>query len=85
TSNKWAVTGVSQGGHAALGAAEYAARANMDYKGAVAFAPANNLEMIENLTETDLASKTRVEQIVGYPVLDAITSLMAAGMKSLYP
>ena len=85
TSNKWAVTGVSQGGHAALGAAEYAARANMDYKGAVAFAPANNLEMIENLTETDLASKTRVEQMVGYPVLDAITSLMAAGMKSLYP
>ena len=78
-SNKWAVTGVSQGGHAALGAAEYAARANMDYKGAVAFAPANNLEMIENLPETDLASKTRAEQMVGYPVLDAITSLMAAG------
>jgi len=29
TSNKWAVVGASQGGHAALGAAQYAARANM--------------------------------------------------------
>ncbi|WP_434277862.1 alpha/beta hydrolase family protein [Acinetobacter sp. CE-15] len=84
-SNKWAVAGVSQGGHAALGAAEYAARANMDYKGAVALAPANNLEMLENLTETNLADKTRGEQMLGYPVLDALTSFMAAGMKSLYP
>ncbi|MFW1744848.1 serine aminopeptidase domain-containing protein [Acinetobacter guillouiae] len=84
-SNKWAVAGVSQGGHAALGAAEYAARANMDYKGAVALAPANNLEMIENLTETDLANKTRANQIIGYTTLDALTSYMAAGMKSLYP
>jgi alpha-beta hydrolase superfamily lysophospholipase len=84
-SNKWAVAGVSQGGHAALGAAEYAARANMDYKGAVALAPANNLEMIENLTETNLANKTRAEQMMGYPALDALTSFMAAGMKSLYP
>ena len=84
-SNKWAVAGVSQGGHAALGAAEYAARANMDYKGAVALAPANNLEMLENITETNLADKTRGEQMLGYPVLDALTSFMAAGMKSLYP
>ncbi|MFW1966950.1 alpha/beta hydrolase family protein [Acinetobacter guillouiae] len=84
-SNKWAVAGVSQGGHAALGAAEYAARANMDYKGAVALAPANNLEMLENITETDLANKTRAEQMMGYPALDALTSFMGAGMKSLYP
>ena len=84
-SNKWAVAGVSQGGHAALGAAEYAARANMDYKGAVALAPANNLEMLEDITEKDLANKTRAEQMMGYPVLDALTSFMAAGMKSLYP
>ena len=84
-SNKWAVTGVSQGGHAALGAAEYAARANMDYKGAIALAPANNLEMIEDITEKDLAGKTRDQQMLGYPVLDALTSFMAAGIKSLYP
>jgi len=84
-SNKWAVAGVSQGGHAALGAAEYAARANMDYKGAIALAPANNLEMIEDITEKDLADKTRVNQIIGYTTLDALTSYMAAGMKSLYP
>jgi len=37
-SNKWAVVGASQGGHAALGAAQYADRANMDYKGAIALA-----------------------------------------------
>ena len=84
-SNKWAVTGVSQGGHAALGAAEYAARANMDYKGAVAFAPANNLEMLENLKETALANQTRLNQTIGYSGLDALTAYMAAGMKSLYP
>ena len=84
-SNKWVVAGASQGGHAALGAAEYAARANMDYKGAIALAPANNLEMIEDITEKDLADKTRVNQIIGYTTLDALTSYMAAGMKSLYP
>lgn len=32
--------GHSQGGHAALGAAQYASRAQLDYKGTVAVAPA---------------------------------------------
>ncbi len=30
-------------GHAALGAAQYASRAQLDYKGTVAVAPASNL------------------------------------------
>ncbi|ENU58364.1 Lysophospholipase [Acinetobacter guillouiae MSP4-18] len=86
-SNKWAVLGHSQGGHAALGAAQYAARANMDYKGAVATAPANNLEMIETLSEMALAEmeSPSFRQSLGYAVLDTLTSFMAASMKSVYP
>ncbi|MFW1744844.1 serine aminopeptidase domain-containing protein [Acinetobacter guillouiae] len=84
-SNKWAVVGVSQGGHAALGAAQYAARANMDYKGVVAMAPANNLEMIESLSDMALADRAVSGQISGYAVLDTLLAFMAAGMKSIYP
>ena len=85
-SNKWTVVGVSQGGHAALGAAQYAARANMDYKGAVALAPANNLEMIESLSDMAVANNKDVQaQINSYMILDTLTAYMAAGMKSAYP
>jgi len=42
--NDWSVVGWSQGGHAALAAAEYSdALTNFDYKGAVAIAPASYL------------------------------------------
>lgn len=82
-SNKWAILGHSQGGHAALGAAQYAARANMDYKGLVAAAPANNLEMIETLSEMALANNSA--PAFGYIMLDTLTAFMAAGMKSVYP
>ena len=84
-SNKWAGVGASQGGHAALGAAQYAARANMDYKGVVAFAPANNLEMIESLSDMAVAQRGLFNQILSYSVLDTLTAYMAAGMKSVYP
>ena len=84
-SNKWAVVGASQGGHAALGAAQYAARANMEYKGVVAFAPANNLEMIESLSDMAVAQRGLFNQILSYSVLDTLTAYMAAGMKSVYP
>jgi dienelactone hydrolase len=84
-SNKWAVAGISQGGHAALGAAQYAARANMDYKGAVAMAPANNLELIENLSEMALADADGLIQIGGYAALDTLTAYMAAGIKAVNP
>ena len=86
-SNKWAVAGHSQGGHAALGAAQYAARANMDYKGAVALAPANNLKLIEELSEMALLNMEdgTLPKTFGYLALDTLTSFMAAGMKSLYP
>lgn len=86
-SNKWAVLGHSQGGHAALATAQYAARANMDYKGAVATAPANNLKMIEELSEMAIAQMEdfSLPQALGYAILDTLTSYMAAGIKSVYP
>jgi acetyl esterase/lipase len=86
-SNKWAVLGHSQGGHAALATAQYAARANMDYRGAVATAPANNLRLIEELSEMAIAEMEDMSltQALGYGILDTLTSYMAAGMKSLYP
>ncbi|WP_434277861.1 alpha/beta fold hydrolase [Acinetobacter sp. CE-15] len=86
-SNKWAVLGHSQGGHAALATAQYAARANMDYRGAVATAPANNLRLIEELSEMAITEMEDMSftQALGYSILDTLTTYMAAGMKSLYP
>lgn len=45
-SNRWMTVGHSQGGHAALSAAQYQSRAQLDYKGTVAVAPASNLQLI---------------------------------------
>ncbi|MCX5466344.1 lipase family protein [Acinetobacter nematophilus] len=84
-SNRWVVVGVSQGGHAGLGAAQYAARANMDYKGVVALAPSNNMEMIVQLSEKKLETASVRDKVVGYTKLDALTAFMAAGLKSVYP
>ncbi|WP_315080154.1 alpha/beta fold hydrolase [Acinetobacter guillouiae] len=86
-SNTWVIAGHSQGGHAALGAAQYATRANMDYKGAVTFAPANNLKLIEELSEMALMNMedSAPPKTFGYIFLDTLTAFMAAGMKSLYP
>ena len=45
-SKQWVTVGHSQGGQAALGAAQYASRAQLNYKGTVAVAPASNLKTI---------------------------------------
>lgn len=97
-SNKWAVAGHSQGGQAALGAAQYAARAKMDYKGAVAIAPASNLRLIDNLlqmrletypddflTEEGEENPETQKKIRGFVMTDAFTALIAAGIKSANP
>ncbi|WP_151960823.1 alpha/beta hydrolase family protein [Acinetobacter bereziniae] len=96
-SNKWAVVGHSQGGQAALGAAQYAARANMDYKGVVAVAPASNLKMIDSLIQFKLEGlsdnmldengDTNPEyerKALGYVATDGFTSLIAASIKATY-
>jgi dienelactone hydrolase len=92
-SNKWVVAGVSQGGHAALATAQYAARAKMDYKGAVAFAPASNLRLIENLSELALANLKDDgdlegdlgKKTLGYAQLDSFTALIIASLKATHP
>ncbi len=66
-SNQWMAVGHSQGGQAALGAAQYAARASqMTYKGTVALAPASNFSLIlsggeqQAGQETDLNKKLKL-------------------------
>lgn len=96
-SNKWAVVGHSQGGQAALGAAQYAARANMDYKGTVAVAPASNLKMIDSLIQFKLEGLSDFlvdkdgnddpegqRKAFGYVATDGFTALIAASIKSTY-
>lgn len=96
-SNKWAVVGHSQGGQAALGAAQYAARANMDYKGAVAVAPASNLKMIDSLIQFKLeglpdkpldengnVNPEFQRKVLGYVATDGFTALIAASIKTTY-
>ena len=62
TSKKWVTVGHSQGGHAALGAAQYASRAQLDYKGTVAVAPASNLGSILLNGELKAASASVYEK-----------------------
>lgn len=62
TSKKWVTVGHSQGGHAALGAAQYASRAQLDYKGTVAIAPASNLGSILLNGELKAASASVYEK-----------------------
>lgn len=45
-SSRWMAAGHSQGGHAAIAAAERASVIGLDFKGTVAFAPASNLDSI---------------------------------------
>ena len=86
TEKRWTVIGHSQGGHAALGAAENASRAQLDYKGAIAIAPASNLSLIltggeqQAATETDLTKKINI-----LAPLDTFTALITAGLRNPYP
>ena len=80
-SNRWLTVGHSQGGHAALGAAQYAARAKLDYKGTIALAPASNLLLILQGGEQQVASLPPTQQQPVYAALDAFASLAIAGMQ----
>ena len=76
--------GHSQGGHAALGAAQYASRAQLDYKGTVAVAPASNLGSILLNGELEAASASVYEKAI-YAQLDAFTALVVAGIRNTHP
>ncbi|MGR2918952.1 alpha/beta hydrolase family protein [Acinetobacter sp. 1125_18A] len=84
-SKKWVTVGHSQGGQAALGAAQYADRANLDYKGTVAVAPASQLNLILNAGESSVANATPTQQIPVYASLDTFTALIAAGLRNSNP
>ncbi|OTG98042.1 triacylglycerol lipase [Acinetobacter sp. ANC 4654] len=78
---QWMAVGHSQGGHAALGAAQYAARAQLDYKGTIAIAPASNLAAILQGGENAVKDKPANIQIPVLAPLDTFTALIVAGMQ----
>lgn len=85
TSKKWLTVGHSQGGHAALGAAQYASRAQLDYKGTVAVAPASNLGDILVDGEAQVANAPIDIKIATYAQLDTYTALVTAGIRNTQP
>ncbi len=80
-SKDWLAIGHSQGGHAALGAAQYASRAQLDYKGTIAIAPASNLSAILLGGEALAVGKPAAVQSYIYSPLDAFTLLIVDGMQ----
>ncbi|MDF3345762.1 alpha/beta hydrolase [Acinetobacter pittii] len=84
-SKKWLTVGHSQGGHAALGAAQYASRAQLDYKGTVAVAPASNLGGILVDGEAQVANAPIDIKIATYAQLDTYTALVTAGIRNTQP
>lgn len=86
TEKRWSVVGHSQGGQAALGAAQYASRAQLSYKGAVAVAPASNLALILSGGEQKAAAETDpIKKINILAPLDTFTSLITAGLRNSTP
>ncbi|EYD48036.1 prolyl oligopeptidase family protein [Acinetobacter baumannii 25493_5] len=85
TSKKWVTVGHSQGGHAALGAAQYASRAQLDYKGTVAVAPASNLGSILVDGEAQVANAPIDIKIGTYAQLDTYTALVTACIRNTQP
>lgn len=81
-SDKWVTVGHSQGGQAALGAAQYAARANLKYKGTVAIAPASNLATIFDFGTQYAQSLPAAGPIGIYASLNTYGALIVAGMQS---
>lgn len=80
-SNQWVTVGHSQGGQAALGAAQYASRANLNYKGTVAVAPASNLKLI---FKTGIALSSQfpaTQQVDTVASLNTYGALIVAGMQ----
>lgn len=81
-SDKWATVGHSQGGQAALGAAQYATRANLKYKGTVAVAPASNLKTIFDFGTQYAQTLSPAGKIGIYASLNTYGALIVAGMQN---
>ena len=80
-SKDWLAIGHSQGGQAVLGAAQYASRAQLNYKGTIAIAPASNLKAILLGGEELAINQPAVIQSYIYSPLDAFTFLIVDGMQ----
>ncbi|TCH65688.1 alpha/beta fold hydrolase [Acinetobacter sp. ANC 4862] len=80
-SNQWMAVGHSQGGHAALGAAQYASRANLDYKGTVVVAPASNLKTIFITGQQLVANLPAKDQVSTLASLNTYVALITAGLQ----
>lgn len=80
-SKDWLAIGHSQGGQAVLGAAQYASRAQLNYKGTIAIAPASNLKTILLGGEAFAVGKPAAAQSYIYSPLDAFTLLIVDGMQ----
>lgn len=86
TEKRWATVGHSQGGQAALGAAQYASRAQLTYKGTVAVAPASYLSLILNGGEQKAAAELDpIKKINILAPLDTFISLITAGLRNTTP
>lgn len=85
TSREWMSVGHSQGGHAALGAAQYESRAKLDYKGTIAIAPASNLGGILIAGNEAVKDAPLLMQIATYSQLDTFTALITAGLRNSHP
>lgn len=88
-SNSWMVLGHSQGGQAALGAAQYAAEVDYQFKGTVAVAPASHLEQILQLGSSmaqQAISAGNVAQGIGILAgQNAMSALAAASIRATNP
>jgi pimeloyl-ACP methyl ester carboxylesterase len=87
-SGKWAAIGHSQGGHAALAAAQYSdlaakQNASLVYKGAVAVAPASGLLSSLNALQGSIATKSQSpgDYPEGYELLGTLTGYAALLVK----
>nr|WP_174558936.1 alpha/beta fold hydrolase [Acinetobacter bouvetii] len=86
TEQRWATVGHSQGGQAALGAAQYASRAQLTYKGTVAVAPASYLSMILKGGEQKAAAESDLNTKISILApLDTFTALITAGLRNPHP
>ncbi|NNP75281.1 triacylglycerol lipase [Acinetobacter sp. Ac_3412] len=84
-SRQWMTVGHSQGGQAALGAAQYQSRAKLDYKGTIAVAPASNLAAILVNGNASVENAPLAQKIAMYAQLDTYTALITAGLRNSAP
>lgn len=81
-SDQWLTVGHSQGGQAALGVSQYHLRAQLNYKGSIAIAPASNLnEILNKQRDQAKGSKSLIEKTKIYTTLNSFAALGIAGMQ----